>query len=80
MKTFLEFLEEGEKKRYKKEYEKVAKEVKPQVKSKQPIIHYGGDDLKPGSPELQARLDFMEKQRIKGLKAMKKRFQQSQDT
>lgn len=76
MKTFQEFLEEGKKKRYEKEYKKVEKEVKPQIKSNQRIIHYGGDDLEPGSPELQARLDFMEKQRIKGLKAMKKRFEQ----
>ena len=78
MKTFQEFLEEGKRKKYEKEYEKVKKEVKPQIKSNQSIVNYGGNDLKPGSPELQARLDFMEKERLKGLRAMKKKFHQNQ--
>lgn len=80
MKTFQEFLDEGKKKRkkeYNNEYEKVKKEVKDQKGNT--IIDYGGDNLNPGSPALQARLDFMEKQRIKGLEQMKKQFKERQN-
>jgi hypothetical protein len=80
MKTYQEFLEEGKRKEYNKELERVKKEVKPQIAAGNPIIDYGGDDLKPGSAGLQARLDYMEKQRKKGLEKMKKAFKkQSND-
>jgi len=83
MKTYKEFLEEGKKKdtkKFKKEFEKVAKEVKIQRKQtpRPAIINYGGEGTEPNSPERLARIKFMEMERKEGLRKLKK--QQKDDT
>lgn len=83
MKTFQEFLNEGKKKKFEKGVEKIRKGVEKSLNQQRkenpekPLVaDYGNPPL--GSDAHMQAIEAMERDRIKGLKKMKKQFKASQ--
>lgn len=83
MKTFQEFLNEGKKKEFERGVEKIRKGVKQSLKQQRiknpekPLVaDYGNPPL--GSDAHMQAIEAMERDRMKGLKKMKKEFKASQ--